>query len=101
MAKKYKVVKHIEEKGYPINTKEYKAAHIEADKKEKAKYPVGYEKLKQLCAVCGKNELIGDHSHTGHVIIEEKVPPSLRSEVAYHETEELKAEKRLTKRKKK
>jgi hypothetical protein len=92
----YKTVSMIKRKGYPTNSPSYPEAHEEADNAEKKKYPKGYEKLKKQRIKPG--ELMGTHTCKGKVTVSKKVAKSLRSEVAYHERQELKAQKRLRKK---
>jgi hypothetical protein len=90
-----RVVKFIKRKGYPTSAKKYPEAHSEASVKEKKKYPTGYKEMKNIDSKLPQNELAGTHTKSGKITISKKVPRKLRSEVAYHEKEELKASKRL------
>lgn len=92
----YHLKKKIIREGFPTSSKAYKEAHEFADKKEKEKYPKGYEKMKKVDARLSPNELSGKSTKLGKVIVSYKVPKKLRSEVAYHERIE---NKQLTKRK--
>jgi hypothetical protein len=87
--------KSIKREGFPTSSKRYKEAHELANKKEKAKYPSGYEKMKKVDAKLKPNELAGKSTKLGEVIVSYKVPKGLRKEVAYHERVE---NKELTKR---
>lgn len=98
--KTYKVVNKIKRKGFPTSSGEYKTAHAEADNAEKKKFPKGYVKLKKIDKKVKSNELVGKNTRNGNVFIEKKVPKKMRSEVAYHEKEENKAIKRLSKKSK-
>jgi hypothetical protein len=92
----YHLKKSIKREGFPTSSKKYKEAHELADKKEKEKYPKGYEKMKKVDAKLKPDELSGKSTKLGKVIVSYKVPKKLRSEVAYHERVE---NKQLTKRK--
>jgi hypothetical protein len=92
---KYEVKDRIVRAGYPTNRKVYPKAHAEADQAEKRKYPVGYLRMKTVDNKLKKNELSGTHTTSGKVSVSKKVPSKFRKEVAYHEFEEIKSEKRL------
>jgi hypothetical protein len=94
---KYNVVDKILRKGYPTSSKLYPKAHAEADQKEKKRYPSGYKKMKNIDSKLNQDELSGTHTRKGKITISRKVPSKYRQEVADHEFEELKAEKRLCK----
>jgi hypothetical protein len=96
-----KIVKKIKEKGYPVNSKEYKEAHAEADQQEKKRYAKGYLRLKKIEKKMSPNTLMGTHTKKGEKKIAKIVPKSLRKEVAYHEDVEFKNDKRLKREKNK
>lgn len=76
--------------GYPRSQKSYKSAHNEADKKEKAAYPKGYEKMKRIDAKLPEKQDSGTNTKSGKIEVSKKVPKNLRKEVAYHEKVENK-----------
>lgn len=84
------VVSKLSDKGFPVHSKNYKSAHEQANKKEKEKFPKGYEKLKKLDENLSKHELAGKNTKTGKIEVSKKVPKSLRKEVAFHEKTENK-----------
>ncbi len=103
---KYKIKKHIIERGYPIGSPKYEIrhattypltdknfleCHAEASKKEKKKF--GTRKFHSLTRLIHsyRNELLGDNSITGKIYISSIVPEYplwKRNEVAYHEQQE-------------
>lgn len=91
----YHLKKKIVREGFPTSSKAYKEAHDLANKKEKEKYPKGYEKMKKVDDKLNPTELSGKSTKLGKVIVSYKVPKKLRKEVAYHERVE---NKELTKR---
>ncbi|HEV2917567.1 MAG TPA: hypothetical protein VGW78_07540 [Candidatus Babeliales bacterium] len=96
MRKTYKVVNgYISRKGYPEHDPNYHEAHTIANQKEKAKYPKGYLRLKKLDQKVPAGKMIGHNTKSGKISVSNKVPKSLREEVAFHERVESKALRRL------
>jgi hypothetical protein len=99
---KYKVVKKIVRKGYPVNSKYYAEAHEEASNTEKKMFPKGYKELKKISKKVPQGQMIGWHDKKGHAEVAKIVPKKLRREVYVHEVPlELRDQKRLTKEKSK
>lgn len=94
---KPKLVKKLNDKGYPTHSKNYREAHEEADEAEKKKYPKGYSKLKKMEKGLNKHELMGKNEKSGKVEVEKKFK-KYSKEIAYHEDKEHKALKRLEKK---
>lgn len=101
MHEKYKVVKTIKRKGYPVSQKVYAEAHSEASDAEKKKFPKGYKELKKVDKSTKMGNLIGKNTKSGKIEVSKVVKPKLRKEVAYHEEYEHKAIKRLQKQRRK
>lgn len=93
---KAKLVKKLTDKGYPLADKHYVEAHEEADKKEKRKFPKGYQKLKKAEKKLGKHELMGKNTKSGKIEVERKFKKNAK-EIAYHERQEHKNLKRMDK----
>ncbi len=91
-------VNKLSDHGYPYHNKNYKTAHEEASKAEKKKYPKGYEVLKKEELNLGKHELMGKNTKSGKIEVEKKFK-SHGKEIEYHERQEHKNLKRLSKRK--
>lgn len=87
---KYKVVKKLEDKGFPTHDKKYHSAHEEADKKEKKKFGKDYESMKKVDSKLSKHELAGKNLKSGKLEVSSKVPKKYRKEVSYHEEMENK-----------
>ncbi|MDE2024874.1 MAG: hypothetical protein KGJ07_00095 [Patescibacteria group bacterium] len=101
MTKKYVVKPRLTDKGFPTHSKFYNSAHEEASKAEKAKFPTGYNHLKDMDRRVSKHELLGKNLKSGKIEVSQKVPPKYRREVAFHEQVENKAIKRMQRNKKK
>lgn len=87
-------------KNFPTSSKFYKTAHEKADKKEKTKYPKGYEEMKKVDRKVmkkDKKELAGKNLKSGKIEVNKIVPKKLRKEVAYHEKIENREIKKLEK----
>lgn len=92
-----KIVKSIKSNKW-TQSKEYKTAHEFANSEEKKKYNKSYKKLnKWIEKNAGPNEYIGMNYKSGRKEVEKKVPKKFKKEVMYHETEELKKRKQLSK----
>jgi hypothetical protein len=94
------IVNKLSDHGYPTHDRNYRTAHTEADKKEKKRYPKGYERLKHKESSLDKHELMGKNKRSGKVEVESKFK-RYRDEIAYHEKEEHENLKRLDKKHKK
>jgi hypothetical protein len=102
MKKTYKIVNgFISRAGFPESSPFYKSAHEMADRKEKAKYPKGYEKLKKFDQSVPAGKMIGHNTKSGKISVSSKVPKKLRAEVAFHELTESKEIKRLSRKRRK
>lgn len=91
-------VNKLSDHGYPTHSKYYKSAHEEASKKEKKKFPKGYEELKKDEHKLGKHELMGTNKRSGNIEIEKKFK-KYGKEIEYHEKQESKNIKRLSSKK--
>lgn len=82
----------LEDAGFPTHPKgKYKAAHREADTKEKAKFGArDYNKLKRIDAKLPKHELAGKNTKSGKIEVSKKIPKKYDKEIAYHERTENK-----------
>ena len=96
MTKKAIFVKKLTDKGFPYHSKNYREAHDEASKEEKKKFPKGYEILKKDEKHLGKNELMGTNKRSGKVEVEKKYK-KYSKEIEFHEKQEHKNLKRLSK----
>lgn len=86
---KYTLKKKILNKGFPTHDPEYKTAHEEASKKEKANFPKkDYKQLEHLDESIPYGELIGKNTRRKKIYVSKKVPKKLRPEVAFHEKAE-------------
>lgn len=95
---KVKIVKKLNDKGFPTHNKKYREAHAEADNAEKKKYPKVYKAMKKVDKKLGKHELSGKNLKSGKILISKKVPKKDRKDVILHEKTENKAIKRLSKK---
>ncbi len=88
---KAKIVKHISNKGYPINNKCYPRAHKQANKAEKEKY--GKRRFNKLNAIINKTlpkgELAGKHTQSGIIQLSNKIPLKYRNQIKFHELIEM------------
>jgi hypothetical protein len=93
MAIRYKVKKSLKanENKFPLNRKDFKKAHLKANKEEKKKYPSGFKKLTKLEHGLKHDELLGHSTKSGKIEVSSKVPKKYRKEVALHESVENKA----------
>lgn len=92
-------VNKLSDHGFPTSSKYYRTAHEEASKKEKAKFPKGYEELKKAEHHLSKNELMATNKKSGKIEIEKKFK-KYSKELKFHEKEEHKNLKRLERKKK-
>ena len=87
----FEVKKTLKDEGFPTHPKKpYEKAHKKANEVEKKTFPNGYAKMKTVDAKLGKHELAGKNLKSGKIEVSEKVPKSLRKEVAVHEKVENK-----------
>lgn len=84
----YHLEKKIMHGGFPSGQPGYKAAHISADKAEKAAFPKGYAQMKKIDSGLPKGEDSGNNTSAGKLEVSMKVPKKYREEVAYHELKE-------------
>lgn len=83
---KYKTVKKLPERKYPLQDKRYGAANELANEEEKKKY--GDKKFKRTLKVdrkLPKGQVAGHFNRKGKIYVSKKVPKDLREEVAYHD----------------
>lgn len=87
----FKTVSKLTDKGFPVHTKGYKAAHEAANKAEKKAYgKKAFDAVEKIAKNEGKHELIGKNSRSGKLEVAKKVPTKYRSEIAFHEEKENK-----------
>lgn len=87
----FKLVKELNDKGFPTHSPKYASAHEKANKVEKKAYPKGYKEMQKVDRKLSKHELAGKNERSGKIEVSKKVPKHLREEVALHEKVENKA----------
>ena len=87
----YKLVPHLNDKGFPEDKVSYPQAHRMANKAEKKQFGAKqFKRLEKFVRGSSKHELIGKNTSRGKLEVEKKVPKKFREEVAYHEEVENK-----------
>jgi hypothetical protein len=81
----YHLEKKIQHGGFPSGQPGYKAAHMAANKAEKAAFPKGYAQMKKIDSGLPKGQDSGNNTSAGKLEVSMKVPKKYRKEVAFHE----------------
>jgi len=91
---KYTLKDKLTDKGYPVHTKEYQAAHRKANRAEKRASPADYKDVNALETHLPNGELLGKNLRNGKIEVSKKVPAKLRQNVATHEKSEYETMKK-------
>lgn len=93
---KVKIVSHLTDKGWPVQSKKYKSSHLSANKAEKKADPKTFNKISKMEKRLSKHELMAKHTKSGTIEIERKFAKNkkVKKNLIKHEVTEHKKEVR-------